>query len=112
MAQAAQPKDVIVYATQDGKEPFTDWLKKLKDAQTRRRILKRIARVEQGNYGDFKSLKEGVFELRLHFGSGYRVYFAEHGDQVVVLLCGGDKPTQDDDIEHAKRYWKDFLTHA
>jgi len=74
--------------------------------------LRRIGRVESGNYGDFKSLKDGLFELRLFFGSGYRVHFGEDGDTVVVLLCGGDKSTQDKDIETAKTYWKEYQTNG
>ncbi len=112
MAHAAVPKDVVYFVTDDGTEPFVDWLISLRDARTRRRIIQRIERVKSGNYGDFKSLKEGVFELRLMFGSGYRVYFAEQGDTVVLLLCGGDKSTQAKDIETAKKYWKEYQTNA
>ncbi len=111
MAHSARPREVIVYADSGGKEPFTLWLKALRDPKTRRRILQRIARLQSGNYGDFKSLKDSVFELRLSFGSGYRVYFGEDGDTVVVLLSGGDKSTQSKDIETAKRYWKEYLSH-
>lgn len=66
-------------------------------------------RVEIGNYGDYKPLGDGVYELKLHFGSGYRVYFAEDGDIIVILLCGGDKSSQSKDIEVAKAYWKELL---
>ena len=66
-------------------------------------------RVEVGNYGDYKPLGDGVYELKLHFGSGYRVYFAEYDDIIVILLCGGDKSTQSKDIEIAKTYWKELL---
>ncbi len=111
MAQSAQPREVIVYADAAGKEPFTHWLNKLRDGQTRRRILQRIARVQKGNYGDYKSLKDGVYELRFTFGSGYRVYFAEDGPRLVILLCGGDKSTQEQDIETAKNYWKEYQSH-
>ncbi len=108
MAQEARPRTIIRYSDEKGAEPFTEWLEGLRDALTRQRIIRRIDRVKSGNYGDFKSLKDGVFELRLVFGSGYRVYFAEDGDTVVVLLCGGDKSTQDTDIEKAKQYWKEY----
>ena len=66
-------------------------------------------RVEIGNYGDYKPLGDGVYELKLHFGSGYRVYFAEDGYIIVILLCGGDKSSQSKDIEVAKAYWKELL---
>jgi putative addiction module killer protein len=79
---------------------------------TRKRILDRLFRIESGNYGDYKSLKEGVLELRLKFGPGYRIYFGEDGDTVVVLLNGGDKGRQTKDIETAKAYWKEYLSHA
>lgn len=111
MVQAITPKTVIVYADAKGREPFTDWLNGLKDAQGRRRILTRLRRIEQGNYGDYKQLQEGVFELRLFFGPGYRVYFGEDGDKLVVLLCGGDKSTQNQDIDTAFTYWREYQGH-
>lgn len=111
MVQAIIPKAVIVYADAKGREPFTHWLNGLKDAQGRRRILTRLRRIEQGNYGDYKPLQNGVFELRLFFGPGYRVYFGEDGDKLVVLLCGGDKGTQDQDIDTAITYWQEYQGH-
>ena len=104
-------KNVIVYRAATGKEPFTEWLNSLRDPTTRRRILKRLLRLEQGNYGDFKPVGEGVNELRLFFGAGYRVYFAEDGDTIVVLLCGGDKSSQRQDILQAQAYWQEYQTH-
>ncbi len=92
-------KAVIFYEDAKGNEPFTDWLNSLRDSTTRRRILKRLFRVEQGNYGDHKSVGDGVHELRFFFGSGYRVYFGEDGDTIVVLLIGGDKASQTKDIQ-------------
>jgi len=74
----------------------------------RRRILKRLYRIESGNYGDCKNLGDGVNELRFFFGAGYRVYFGEDGDTIVILLCGGDKDSQRKDIEKAKVYWKEY----
>lgn len=104
-------KCVIVYADEQGKEPFTDWLYGLRDVMGRKRILARIARLERGNYGDCEPVGEGVSELRLFFGPGYRVYFGEGEDYIVVLLCGGDKGSQDEDIRKAKSCWKDYLSH-
>ncbi len=112
MAGMANEKRVIFYQDAAGKEPFNDWLRSLRDPRTRRRILSRLLRVESGNYGDCRSLKDGVFELRLVFGPGYRVYFGEDGDTIVVILCGGDKSSQVQDIERAKAYWKEYLSHA
>ncbi len=104
-----QEKQVIFYQDESGNEPFTDWINNFRDRLTRRRILQRIFRLQSGNYGDYKSLKDGVFELRLTFGAGYRVYFGEDGDKIVVLLCGGDKSTQQQDIKTAKVYWRRYL---
>ena len=84
-----QQKEVVFYKDTAGREPFTQWLNRLRSPVIRRRILKRLFRVEQGNYGDYKSVGDGVYELRFFFGSGYRVYFGEDGDTIVVLLYGG-----------------------
>lgn len=70
-----------------------------------------LARLTQGNYGDCEPVGEGVSELRMLFGPGYRVYFGEDEHNVVVLLCGGDKGSQDQDIREAKACWKEYLDH-
>jgi len=99
-------KEVITYQTREGKEPFTDWLNRLRDDVLKSRIWARTHRIRQGNYGDHKRFA-GIIELRLHFGKGYRVYCGEEGNQVVVLLAGGDKSSQDKDIKQALEYWRD-----
>ena len=104
----ASPKTIINYETQEGRQPFRDWISSLKDKPTVARIRARINRIEQGNFGDSKTVGEGVLELRLKFGSGYRVYFAQDGVQIVVLLIGGDKSTQDQDVLSAHKYWADY----
>ena len=81
---------------------FIDWLLELRDVAARVRIAKRIDRIAQGNFGDAKSVGDGVSELRFTFGPAYRVYYTRHGDVVVILLCGGDKASQGGDIERAK----------
>ena len=111
MADEARPKRVIVYADEQGKEPFTAWLNGLRDRVGRQRILARVARLAHGNFGDRAPVGEGVHELRLFFGPGYRVYFGEHGDTVVVLLCGGDKDSQPRDIHQAQAYWREYKHH-
>jgi putative addiction module killer protein len=83
-------------------ETFIAWLLALKDVQGRARIAKRIDRLALGNFGDTKSVGGGVSELRLAFGPGYRIYYTRRGEVVVILLCGGDKGSQRDDIERAK----------
>jgi putative addiction module killer protein len=92
------------YIKPNGKSPFSEWVKKIKDRTTQSRIERRLERMENGNYGDYKNLGDGVFELRLDFGAGYRIYFAEIDSVIVLLLCGGDKSTQPKDIALAKQY--------
>jgi len=112
LTQIVEPKQVVFYADANGNEPFWAWLNKLRDKQGRRRILNRLLRVQQGNYGDVEPIGEGLSELRLFFGSGYRVYFGEEEENIVVILCGGDKDSQSRDIENAKAYWKEYKRHA
>ncbi len=100
------PREIQAYRTQNGREPFTEWLRSLRDQRTRDRIRKRLERLGGGNFGDCRSVGEGVFELRVHFGAGYRVYFGEMDRTTVLLLCGGDKSSQVQDIQHAKTYWR------
>ena len=102
-----KPKAVIDYEAADGTCPIRDWLDDLNGAITAR-IEARLKRVALGNLGDVKPVGQGVSELRMKFGSGYRVYFAQHGDEIIILLCGGDKGSQSEDIETAKSYWLDF----
>ena len=96
------------YQTADGRRPFLEWLEALKDKQARRRIESRLAVVAAGSFGDTEPVGGGVLELRIGCGPGYRVYFARTGEVVVLLLCGGDKRSQDKDIKDAKRYFEDF----
>jgi putative addiction module killer protein len=112
MAQATQTRRVLVYQDKNGKEPFSDWLHSLKDHKGRRHILRRIGRLEQGLYGDCKPIGEGVLELRIFFGPGYRVYFGEDRGSIIILLCGGDKGSQSKDIQNAKMYWKEHKDHG
>ncbi len=112
MTSTSSRKTVIIFHETTGNEPFTNWLSGLRDPQTRRRILQRLWRLEDGHYGDFKLIGSGVYELRLFFGPGYRIYFGEDGDKIVVLLCGGDKDSQQRDIQQARTYWKEYLSHA
>ncbi len=99
-------KKILIYKTRTGHEPFIEWLEKL-DKSTQIKIRKRISRIEIGNLGDYKAVISGVFELRLFFGPGYRIYFGMHGYTVVILLCGGDKSSQEKDVKKAIDYWKE-----
>lgn len=82
-------------------EVFDDWFSRLRDKQAEKRIQARIRRAELGNFGDWAPVGEGVSEMRIHYGPGYRVYFAQRGLEIVILLAGGDKSTQSKDIETA-----------
>jgi len=87
---------------------FDKWLKSLRDTRARAKILVRIERLARGNPGDVMPVGEGISELRVHFGPGYRVYFKQAGTQIVLLLCGGDKDTQASDIIRAKMLAKEL----
>ena len=106
----ASARRIEVYVTRDGKEPFTAWLQGLRDAKARALVRVRMDRVSLGNFGDCRPVGGGVHELRIDFGPGHRVYFGIDGEVVVVLLCGGDKSTQQRDIRRAQEYWKDYRT--
>ena len=96
------------YLTDTGKDVFGEWIRTLRDRAAVSRIFTRIDRMSAGNRGDSKAVGEGVHELRIDHGSGYRVYFARAGDVLILLLCGGDKSTQSRDIRQAIQYWQDY----
>ena len=99
--------EILHYQTSTGEKPFARWLKNLADRQARVRVDARLSRVRVGNPGDIRSVGGGVLELRIDWGPGYRVYFARRGDFSLLLLCAGDKRTQQRDIQRAKTYLKD-----
>jgi putative addiction module killer protein len=99
--------DILYYKTDSGESPFINWLESL-DNVTQARIEVRLDRVRLGNLGDWKPISDGICELRLSFGAGYRIYFGKIGAQVILLLVGGDKKTQKKDIQKAIAYWKTF----
>jgi putative addiction module killer protein len=103
-----QHMEIRHYVTRDGKDVFQTWLEQLRDITLRARVELRIARLERGLFGDCKTIRAGVFELRIDTGPGFRIYFGREGERIVILLCGGDKRTQQKDIEHAIGYWKDY----
>ena len=104
----ASPKEIRSYLRIDGINPYSDWFDSLPDIRAKAKIRARLDRVEAGNLGDCKSVGNGVFELRIDYSSGYRIYFGQQGSTVIILLCGGDKSTQDKDIAKAKEYWEDY----
>ena len=101
-------RKIEMYQRDDEDCPVVSWLESL-DNMSRHRIKSRLARVAIGNLGEYKVLGDGVNELKFNFGSGYRLYYSEVQDTVVLLLCGGDKKTQVKDIKLAKEYLKDYL---
>jgi putative addiction module killer protein len=100
--------EILVYQTSRGKAPFSKWLEGLKDVQGRTKVRLRIERLAMGNFGDCKNLGDGVSELRIDFGPGYRVYFSKVGRVCMLLLAGGSKRTQVSDIAAAKAYFEDY----
>jgi len=96
------------YLTATGKDVFGEWLSALKDARTQAKIVARIDRLAVGNFGDCKSLAGGLYEARINWGPGYRVYYTMAGRTCVLLLCGGDKRSQCSDIQSARKYLKDY----
>lgn len=102
------PLEVEVYSTNEGKQPFTEWLNSLKDKKGADKILLRIRRIQTGNLGDHKSIADGVFELRIDSGPGYRIFFGKVENRIILLLCGGNKNSQDNDIQRALQYWADY----
>src|SRR5258708_24862706 len=99
---------VQYYITEDGKQPVTDWLESIKGSRERGAILARLLRLELGNPGDSKSVGDGVWELRIDIGPGYRLYYARSGKITMLLLCGGSKRSQNADIALAKEYWTNY----
>ena len=106
------PHDIQLYVTPDGKAPFSQWLSVLRDPKARAKIRVRLDRVRLGNLGDHRPVGEGVWEFRIDYGPGYRVYFGQVGTRIVVLLGGGAKATQDRDIRQAQARWADFRSRA
>src|ERR1700754_243116 len=104
--------EVRQYQTVDGHAPVAEWLDKLRDRAARIRILARLDRLTENLRGDWKSLGGGICELRVDCGPGYRVDYAQDGIALILLLCGGTKRTQANDIEKAREYWKDYKNRS
>lgn len=100
--------EVREYLTSQGKSPFRDCLESL-DIPVAARIQARIYRFELGNLGDVKSVGHGIYEARFDLGPGYRVYFGKDAGKLIILLCGGSKSTQGQDISRARKNWLDYL---
>lgn len=102
-----EPIRVEVYATEKGAQPFTEWLGRLRDLKAQATVIKRIRRLELGNLGDFKYFDQ-ILELRIDYGPGYRIYCGKKEATWVVLLVGGTKRSQSEDIRIAQDHWKDW----
>lgn len=99
---------IDVYTTADGKRPFQKWFENI-DVQARTKVRIAIERLAEGNTSNLKSVGGGVHEIKLTFGAGFRVYLGREGDQLVILLHGGTKKRQSDDIAKAQQLWRDYL---
>jgi putative addiction module killer protein len=100
--------EIQTYETADGKRPFSEWLKNLKDIQVKTKIRIRLDRLAMGNFGECKPVGDSVSELKMDFGPGYRIYFGKIGKTCVLLLSGGIKRTQVNDIKKAKAFFADY----
>lgn len=100
-------RTIQYYTTKSGTTPFIEWINKL-DNKTVAIIYKRLERMKLGNFGDHKNLKDGVFELKISFGPGYRIYFGKDGKEIIIILSAGDKKTQNRDIKKAKLYFRRY----
>lgn len=105
-------REIKIFQADSGDVPFSSWLKTLRDVQARAIIRSRLNRLRLGNFGDSKSVGDGVFELRIKFGPGYRIYFADDGLSVILILWGGDKSSQDSDILKAKLFWNLYRSRS
>jgi putative addiction module killer protein len=98
---------VEVFETADGRRPFSESIEAIRDRLAVGKIRIRVRRATLGNLGSHRGVGEGVVELRIDFGPGYRVYIGLEGDELIVLLCAGDKASQDKDIARAREYWRE-----
>ena len=98
------PRDVRNYVTPEGREPYEEWVNSYRNRKTRAIIRERVNRLHLENFGDYKQLTADLYELRIHYGPSYRVYFGMVDRVIVILLCGGSKKTQRRDIQKAKEY--------
>ncbi len=104
----AKERDIRVYVDSRGRSPYENWIEGLRDSRIRAIISVRLDRLSQGNPGQHKSLGGGLFELKIDLGPGFRVYYSEMGEFVVLLLCGGDKGSQSKDVSLARFYLEDY----
>jgi putative addiction module killer protein len=104
----ATPRELLLYETEDGRVPFSEWMDSLEGQPIYGTIMARLERVELGNLGDHHSAGGGVSELVIDVGPGYRIYFGQDGKSLIILLIGGRKGSQRSDIEAAQGYWRNY----
>ena len=104
-----RPREILTYTTPNKRNPYRQWYTQIKDEKAQIALSNRITRLRAGNFGDFRRLDAGLYELRIHYGPGYRIYFGIFQNDIVILLCGGTKGTQQRDITRAKNYWNNFI---
>ena len=101
-------KKSIIYKTTTGIEAYVKYVDSLKDRMGAAKIRLRVTRAELGNFGDHKKIGQGIIELRIDYGPGYRVYIGLQGKELIILLCAGDKKSQTKDVKTAMKYWNDY----
>lgn len=99
--------ELVYYVTENGRIPYREWFESLNDSKTKAVIDARLTRICSGNFGTCEPVGPGIFELKIYYGPGYRVYFGKAAGRIVLLLCGGDKSTQRKDIQRALQFWKE-----
>ena len=99
---------ILEYIDVQCESPYAKWLDSLKDVKGKALIISRVDRMELGNFGNSKAVGRGVMELKIQYGPGYRVYYAQEGKHIYLLLCGGDKRSQSKDIARAQQYWLEY----
>ena len=101
-------REAWLFVRDDGTCPFEDWMDSLEDRTVQARVAVRVRQMEEGLFGDAKFLRDGVYEARIHFGAGWRIYYGLEGRNFIILLIGGAKSSQRHDIERAKSYWREY----
>lgn len=101
-------RKIVILELSDGKSPFSKWFRNLKDKRAKVSVVRRLTRLSDGNFGDHKGVGHGVFELRIHYGGGLRVYYGLERDVLVIILFAGNKASQKIDIAKAKVLWRKY----
>ena len=99
---------IVLYKSENNSVPFEDWFSKLSDTKTRAIIKARLNRIRIGNFGDVRAIGSGIYEIKINYGPGYRIYYGQHLKSIIVLICGGNKSTQSRDIEKQLNIGKSF----